>query len=36
MGGPGVDPRYNGSSAEAYSWGAEQATQAIQAANRTT
>lgn len=34
MGGPGVDPRYNGSANEAYGWGAAQAVQAIAAANR--
>ena len=25
MGGPGVDPHYNGTAAEAYAWGAAQA-----------
>ena len=34
MGGPGVDPGYNSTSGEAYSWGARQAVQAIAAANR--
>lgn len=34
MGGPGVDPRYNGTGHEAYAWGAAQAVQAIAAANR--
>lgn len=29
MGGPGVDPHYNGSAAEAYSWGAQQAARTI-------
>jgi hypothetical protein len=29
MGGPGVDPRYNGSAHEAYSWGAQQARRAL-------
>jgi hypothetical protein len=29
MGGPGVDPHYNGSSSEAYSWGAQQAARAL-------
>ena len=29
MGGPGVDPRYNGSAAEASSWGARQAARAL-------
>ena len=29
MGGPGVDPSYNGTSAEASSWGARQAAQAL-------
>jgi hypothetical protein len=29
MGGPGVDPRYNGSSGEAYAWGAAQAARAL-------
>jgi hypothetical protein len=33
-GGPGVDPRYNGSQAGAYGWGARQAVQAIAAAHR--
>ncbi|HEY3878273.1 MAG TPA: hypothetical protein VGM12_06695 [Trebonia sp.] len=30
MGGPGVDPKWNGSAAEAYHWGQEQASLAIQ------
>jgi hypothetical protein len=34
MGGPGVDPRWNGTTAEAGTWGAEQAAQAIAAAAR--
>ena len=34
MGGPGVDPRYSGTTHEAYGWGAAQAVQAIAAANR--
>jgi hypothetical protein len=29
MGGPGVDPNYNGSSTEAYAWGAAQAARAL-------
>jgi hypothetical protein len=29
MGGPGVDPNYNGSSTEAYAWGAAQASRAL-------
>jgi hypothetical protein len=29
MGGPGVDPNWNGSSSEAYSWGARQAARAL-------
>jgi hypothetical protein len=29
MGGPGVDPHYNGSSTEAYNWGAAQAARAL-------
>ena len=29
MGGPGVDPRYNGTAAEAYAWGARQAAFAL-------
>jgi hypothetical protein len=29
MGGPGVDPHWNGTAAEASAWGAEQATQAL-------
>ena len=29
MGGPGVDPHWNGSSAEAYAWGARQAARAL-------
>jgi len=29
MGGPGVDPHYNGTAAEAYAWGAAQAVQAL-------
>jgi hypothetical protein len=29
MGGPGVDPHWNGSSAEAYAWGAQQAARAL-------
>ena len=29
MAGPGVDPRYNGTAAEAYRWGQEQAVQAL-------
>jgi len=29
MGGPGVDPHYDGSSAEAYAWGARQAARAL-------
>ncbi len=29
MGGPGVDPRYNGSASEAKSWGARQAARAL-------
>jgi hypothetical protein len=29
MGGPGVDPNYNGSSSEAYAWGAAQAARAL-------
>jgi hypothetical protein len=33
MGGPGVDPRWNGSPAEAAAWGAEQAVRAIAAAD---
>jgi hypothetical protein len=32
MGGPGVDPRYNGTSSEAYAWGARQAAWALAAA----
>jgi hypothetical protein len=31
MGGPGVDPHWNGTTAEAYHWGEEQASLAIQA-----
>jgi hypothetical protein len=34
MGGPGVDPDWNGTAAEASAWGARQAAQAISAANR--
>ena len=29
MGGPGVDPRYNGTAAEAYAWGARQAARTL-------
>jgi hypothetical protein len=29
MGGPGVDPHYNGTQAEAYAWGAQQAARAL-------
>jgi len=29
MGGPGVDPHYNGTAAEAYAWGAAQAARAL-------
>jgi hypothetical protein len=29
MGGPGVDPRYNGTAGEAYKWGAAQAVRAL-------
>jgi len=29
MGGPGVDPHWNGTSAEAYNWGAQQAARAL-------
>lgn len=29
MGGPGVDPKYNGTSSEAYAWGARQAQRAL-------
>ncbi len=29
MGGPGVDPKYNGSASEAYAWGARQAARAL-------
>jgi hypothetical protein len=29
MGGPGVDPHYNGTSSEAYAWGARQAARAL-------
>jgi hypothetical protein len=29
MGGPGVDPRYNGTAAEAYAWGERQAARAL-------
>ena len=29
MGGPGVDPHYNGTAAEAYAWGARQAARAL-------
>jgi hypothetical protein len=29
MGGPGVDPKYNGTSSEAYAWGGRQAKQAL-------
>lgn len=32
MAGPGVDPRYDGTAAEAYRWGQEQAVQALAAA----
>jgi len=34
MGGPGVDPHYNGSAAEASAWGARQAAQALANAAR--
>jgi hypothetical protein len=33
MGGPGVDPHYNGTVAEAYAWGKAQAIQAVSKAN---
>ena len=33
MGGPGVDPNYNGSTAEAYAWGQRQAARAVADAN---
>jgi hypothetical protein len=29
MGGPGVDPHYNGTTSEAYNWGAQQASRAL-------
>ena len=29
MGGPGVDPHYNGTTAEAYAWGEDQAARAL-------
>ena len=37
MGGPGVDPDYNGTTGRAHAWGAEQAAQALQEiAHKTT
>ena len=33
MGGPGVDPNYNGSTTEAYAWGQRQAARAVSDAN---
>ena len=33
MGGPGVDPNYNGSTTEAYAWGQRQAARAVADAN---
>jgi hypothetical protein len=33
MGGPGVDPHYNGTASEAYTWGERQASRAIADAN---
>ena len=33
MGGPGVDPSYNGSTTEAYAWGQRQAARAVADAN---
>ena len=34
MGGPGVDPSYNGSTTEAYAWGQRQAARAVSDANK--
>ncbi|MGA2825855.1 MAG: hypothetical protein ABSF03_07015 [Streptosporangiaceae bacterium] len=34
MGGPGVDPNYNGTTTEAYAWGQRQAAQAVADANK--
>jgi hypothetical protein len=34
MGGPGVDPHYNGTTTEAYAWGQRQAAQAVADANK--
>lgn len=33
MGGPGVDPHYNGTASEAYAWGQQQAVRAVADAN---
>jgi len=36
MGGPGVDPHYNGAAGEAYAWGARQAARALSDIERLT
>lgn len=36
MGGPGVDPHYNGTTGQAYAWGAAQAAQALREIARKT
>ena len=36
MGGPGVDPHYNGTSAEAYAWGEQQAARTLYDIGRVT